>query len=167
MGGAAAPASSHVCLQLTWEVGLPPSPVVFSSLCHSHKLSYSWLLGTLPRSQQSLSGPPGLFIYSSGKDSLPPIFSAQGAPPSLQRVFIVLSAYYSVSLFSQGGDWSVQGTMLFWPRLVCGSTAYCLAHLTTSSQAIWAQVTGSLGALLVSPFNVKWRFSVLAGGVEG
>jgi hypothetical protein len=39
--------------------------------------------------------------------------------------------------------------------------------LSESSQAIWAQVTGSLGALLISPFNVKWRFSALAGGVEG
>jgi hypothetical protein len=27
--------------------------------------------------------------------------------------------------------------------------------------------TGSLGALLISLFNVKWRLSVLAGGVEG
>jgi hypothetical protein len=36
-----------------------------------------------------------------------------------------------------------------------------------SSQVVWAQVSGSLGALLVSPFNVKWRFSALAGGVEG
>jgi hypothetical protein len=27
--------------------------------------------------------------------------------------------------------------------------------------------TGGLGALLVSPFNMKWRFSALAGGVEG
>jgi hypothetical protein len=27
--------------------------------------------------------------------------------------------------------------------------------------------TGGLGALLVSPFNVQWRFSVPAGGVEG
>jgi hypothetical protein len=28
-------------------------------------------------------------------------------------------------------------------------------------------VTGVLGALLVSLFNVKWRFSVQGGGVEG
>jgi hypothetical protein len=28
-------------------------------------------------------------------------------------------------------------------------------------------VTGSLEALLVSPFNVRWRFSAPAGGVEG
>jgi hypothetical protein len=38
---------------------------------------------------------------------------------------------------------------------------------STSSQAIWAPVTGGPGALLVSPFNVKWRFSALAGDVEG
>jgi hypothetical protein len=51
------------------------------------------LLGACPRSCQSLSGSPGLFIYSPGKDSLPPIFGAQGAPPSFLRVFIVLIAY--------------------------------------------------------------------------
>jgi hypothetical protein len=38
---------------------------------------------------------------------------------------------------------------------------------STSSQAVWARATGSPGALLVSPFNVKWRFSAPAGGVEG
>jgi hypothetical protein len=31
-----------------------------------------------------------------------------------------------------------------------------------SSQAIWVQATGGLGALLVSPFNMKWRFSAQA-----
>jgi hypothetical protein len=36
-----------------------------------------------------------------------------------------------------------------------------------SSQAVWAQATSGLGALLVSLFNVKWRFSEQAGGVEG
>jgi hypothetical protein len=40
--------------------------------------------------------------------------------------------------------------------------------LSASSQAVWSHVTGSgPGSLLVSPFNVKWRFSVQAGGVEG
>jgi hypothetical protein len=44
---AASPAFSGqlVYLQLTWEVGLPPSPVEFSSHRHFYKLSYSWLLG--------------------------------------------------------------------------------------------------------------------------
>jgi hypothetical protein len=45
----------HVYLQLTWEVGLPSSPVEFSSLLHSHKLSCSWLLGAGPCSHWSLS----------------------------------------------------------------------------------------------------------------
>jgi hypothetical protein len=43
---------------------------------------------------------PGLFIYSSRRDSPPPLFGTQGTPPSLLHVFIVLIAYYSVSLFS-------------------------------------------------------------------
>jgi hypothetical protein len=76
-----------------------------------------------PHSCQSLSGLPGLFICSPGKGSLPPIFSTQGAPPSFQHVFFALFPYYSVSLFSPGGGQSVQGAMLLWPRLVCGSTA--------------------------------------------
>jgi hypothetical protein len=58
--------------------------------------------GHTPRSRQRLSGLPGLFIYSPGKGSLPQIFSAQGTPPSFQRVLIVLIAYYSVSLFFPG-----------------------------------------------------------------
>jgi hypothetical protein len=67
-----------------------------------------------------LSARPDLFIYSSGWDSPPLLFSAQGAPPSLIRVFIVLIAYYSVSLFSLGKGWSVQGAMLIWPRVDLG-----------------------------------------------
>jgi hypothetical protein len=105
----------------------PPPPVEFSSLRHSHKLSRSWLLGVCHCSHQSLSGLPSLFIYSSGKDSLSPIFGAQCTPPSFPHVFIALIAYYSVSLFSRGGGWSVQGSMLLWPRVVCGSTAVLLS----------------------------------------
>jgi hypothetical protein len=41
---------------------------------------------------------PSLFIYSSVRDSPPPL-GAQCAPPSLLCVFSVLIAYYSVSLF--------------------------------------------------------------------
>jgi hypothetical protein len=39
-------------------------------------------------------------------------------------------------------------------------------NLSASFQAIWARATGRPGALLVSPFNMKWRFSAPAGGVE-
>jgi hypothetical protein len=46
-GGDTAPAflGLRVYLQFMWEVGLPPSPVEFSSHCHFYKLSRSWLLG--------------------------------------------------------------------------------------------------------------------------
>jgi hypothetical protein len=47
---------------------------------------------------------------------------------------------------------------------------YCgTAKLTwsASSQAIWAWATGGPEPLLVSLFNVKWRFCAPAGGVEG
>jgi hypothetical protein len=42
---------------------------------------------------------------------------------------------------------------------------HCTAKLTwsVSSQAIWAWATGGQGALLVSPFNMKWRFSEPVG----
>jgi hypothetical protein len=46
-GDDTAPAFSGRCvyLQVTWEVGLPPSPVEFSFHRHFYKLSCSWLLG--------------------------------------------------------------------------------------------------------------------------
>jgi hypothetical protein len=96
---------------------------------------------------------PGLFIYSSGKISPSPIFRAQGVPPSLPHVFIVLIAYYSVSLFSPGGGQSVQGAMLIWSRDVCGSTKYRLAHLVHVFPSRWAWASVGPGALLVSLFN--------------
>jgi hypothetical protein len=58
--------------------------------------------GHAPCSRQRLSGPPSMFIYSPGKDPLPPIFSTQGTPPSFPCVLIVFIAYYSVFLFFPG-----------------------------------------------------------------
>jgi hypothetical protein len=112
---------------------------------------------------------PSLFIYSSVRDSPTPLFGTQGTPPSLQCVFIVLIAYYPVSLFSPDGGWSVQGAMLIWPRVVCGSTVYCLAHLVVHifpsrlGASIWWWPGGPPGF----SFNVKWRCYGQAGGVEG
>jgi hypothetical protein len=127
-GGDTAPPFSGVCvyLRLTWEVGLPPSPVEFSSLHHFYKLCRSWLL-CVCRCSCLLS--PGLFIYSSVRDSPTLFFGAQCTPPSLLRVFIVLVAYYSVSLFFPGWVSVCPGGILIWHRVVCGSTAYRLAHL--------------------------------------
>jgi hypothetical protein len=59
-----------------------------------------------------------------------PPFGAQGVPPSLLHVFFCC-CLFSLFFFSFYPGWgqSVQGAMLIWPRVVCGSTACCLAHL--------------------------------------
>jgi hypothetical protein len=110
--------SSHgrwVFPPLLWS--FPPSATLISFPTHG-----CWAHALAPT---GASPPrPSLFIYSPGKDSPPLLFGAESAPPSLPHVFIVLIAYYSVSLFSPGGGLSVQGAMMFWPRVVCGSTVY-------------------------------------------
>jgi hypothetical protein len=124
--------------------------------------------GRAPRSHQRLSGPPSLFIYSLRKGSLHPIFSAQGAPTSFQHVFIALIAYYSVSLFFPGwGSVCPGGYAALAQACLWGNRGTAKLTWFVSSQAFWAPATGGPGTFLVSPFNVKWRFSALAGGVEG
>jgi hypothetical protein len=66
------------------------------------------------------------------------------------RVEVSLSR--GIAALAQGCLWEYHGTVKL--------------TLSVSSQAVWAWVTGGPGAL-ASPFNVKWRFSALAGGVEG
>jgi hypothetical protein len=140
--------------------------VEFSSLCHSHKLSCSWLLGACPCSCSLLPG-PACFIFDEGFPS-PPL-RCQGTPPSLLHVFIILIAYYSVSLFSLGGGRSVQGgyadlaQACLWEYRVPLSSP-CGLHLPKLSGL---RPLAAWGALLVSLFNVKWRCSAQAGGVEG
>jgi hypothetical protein len=58
-------------LQFTREVGLPTSPVEFSSLCHSHKLSCSWLLGACHRSALSDQARLVYLRFQEGFPSLP------------------------------------------------------------------------------------------------
>jgi hypothetical protein len=85
LGGAAAPASCHVCLQFRWEVGLPSSPVEFSSLRHSHKLPCFWLLGMRPApapTRASPAHPACLFtVYLQSWEGFPsPNLQCSGRP---------------------------------------------------------------------------------------
>jgi hypothetical protein len=95
-----------------------------------------------------------------------PQSSVLSVPHPLSRVSLLFSLLISQFLFFPG-----------W-RSVCPGGYAALAQaclweyhgtvkltLSTSSQAVWMQVTGSLGALLVSLFNVKWRVSAPARGV--
>jgi hypothetical protein len=102
---------------------------VFPPLLWSFPPSASLTSFPAPGCWVRASAPTRASLASSGKDSPPWLFGAHGPPPSLPCVFIVLIAYYSVSLFSLGGGQSVQGAMLIWPRVVCVSTVYSLAHL--------------------------------------
>jgi hypothetical protein len=96
--GDTAPAFSgwRVCLQLMWEVGLPPSPVEFSSHRCFYKLSCSWLLGVCLWS--CLLRLACLFTVLWGI-APPPLFGTQGAQPSLLHVFFILIVCYSVCFF--------------------------------------------------------------------
>jgi hypothetical protein len=121
-GGDTAPTYSgwHVCLQFMWEVGLPPSPVEFSSLHRFYKLSRSWLLDVCRHFcllQLACEGFPLPTLRGSGH-------------PALFAMYL-LCCYcllLSFSFFPVWG-WSVQGAVLIWPRVVCGSTTYRLPHL--------------------------------------
>jgi hypothetical protein len=93
---AAAAASWCVCLQLTREVGLLPSPVEFSSLCHSHKLCLSWLLGVRCCSCPLCPGPACLFAVP-GRIPLPP--SVLRAPHPLCYVFLLFLLLITQFLF--------------------------------------------------------------------
>jgi hypothetical protein len=89
---------------------------------------------------------PARASYSPVKDSLPPIFSAQGAPPSFQRVLTVLIAYYSVSLFFPGwrsvcpGGYAALAQACLW-----GYRGTAKLTWSASSQAVWAPATGGPG----------------------
>jgi hypothetical protein len=111
-GGGSSPVSCGVFLP-------PPLsrafPLLVAGCVHSFPLEPLW---------------PGLACLFTVPGRIPlPYSLALSVPPSLPLVFIVLIAYYSVSLFSPGEGQSVQGAMLFCPRVVCGSTVYHLAHL--------------------------------------
>jgi hypothetical protein len=107
-------------------------------------------------------------IYLHFQEGFPsPIFSAQCTPLSFPCVFIVLIAYYSVSLFPRMGFRLSRGLCCSGPGLSVGIWCTTKLTLSASSQAIWVWATGSPGVLLVSPFNVKCRYSVQAGCVEG
>jgi hypothetical protein len=82
----------------------------------------------------------------------------------MSLLFLLLISQF---LFFSPGDVGLsRGLCCSGPGLSVGVLHTTKLTWSTSSQAIWAPVTGGPGALLVSPFNMKWRFSVPAGGVE-
>jgi hypothetical protein len=102
-GGGAMPTFCgwSVYLQFTWEVGLPLSPLEFSSHCRFYKLSHSRLLGRCHRS--CLLQLACLFTVPGGI-ALPLLFGTQGTLPSLLCVFLLL-LLFSLVFFSFFPGW--------------------------------------------------------------
>jgi hypothetical protein len=65
-----------------WEVGLPPSPVQFSSHLHFHKLSHSWLLGgaAAPANRHVCLQLTGKWVFPPLLWSFPPSASLTSFP---------------------------------------------------------------------------------------
>jgi hypothetical protein len=95
-------------------------------------------------------------------------FSVLSVPHPLSCVSLLLLLLITQFLFSPWVEVGLsRGLCCSGPGLSVGVPRTPKLTWSASSQAIWAPATGGQGALLVSPFNVKWRFSALAGGVEG
>jgi hypothetical protein len=129
----------RVYLQFTWEVVLPfLSCAVFLLL----PLSQAFLLLIAGCVLPLLPSPASLLWGISPSPS-----SVLRAPRPLCYVsfLLLLLIIQFFFLFSLGGGRSVQGTMLIWHRIVCGSTECRLAHLMVSvfpsclGTAIWQQ----------------------------
>jgi hypothetical protein len=115
-----------------------------------------------------LPSPASLFIYSSVRDFPSSPLALRVPRPLCYVSFLLLLLIIQVFfLFSLGGGRSVHGAMLIWPRVVCGNTMCHLAHLVV---CVFPSHLGAgdwwPGGFLVSPFNMKWRCYVQAGGVE-
>jgi hypothetical protein len=108
------------------------------------KLSHSWLLGMCHHSC--------LLQLACCKGFPFPPFQLSGCPALFAMCLFCYCLLFSFFFFFPlGGGRSVQGTMLIWPRLVCGSTTCRLAHLVVCifsshlGAAVWWQHGSPLG----------------------
>jgi hypothetical protein len=146
--------------------GSSPSPVLFSSFRHSHKLSSSWLLGMHSCSCRSLSV-QARPVYLQFQEGFPSPLQHSVPHPLCNVSLLFLLLITQVLLFPHVEVSLSRGLCRFGPGLSVGVPHTTKLTLSASSQAVWARATVGMVALLVSPFNVKWRFSAPAGGVEG
>jgi hypothetical protein len=140
-----------------WKVGLLPSPMEFSFHRHFYKLSCSSLAACL-------------FTALWGISPHPPSVLRVPHPLCYMSFLLLLLIFQFFFLFfpgcgvglSRGLCWSGPGWSAGIPH------AASLTLWSAPSQAVCALVSVSgVGALLVSPFNMKWECYVQAGGVEG
>jgi hypothetical protein len=111
-----------------------------------------------------LPSPAGLFIYSSMRDFSSAPLQCSGHPALFAMCLfcfcLLFSCFYFFSFFPGWvlvcpGGYADQAQGCLW-----GTTCRLPGGLCLPKQS------GSTGALLVSPFNVKWRCSAWTGSVE-
>jgi hypothetical protein len=74
--------------------------------------------------------PPLLFSPASLWGISPsPSLALRSPCPLCYVCFFLLLLIIQFLFVSLCGGQSVQGAVLIWPKIVCGSTTYCLAHL--------------------------------------
>jgi hypothetical protein len=120
-----------------------------------------------PAPTRASSARPACLFTVPGRIPFPQS-SALSAPHPLSRVSLLLLLLITQFLFFPQVEVGLsRGLCCSVPGLSVGVPHTVKLTWSASSQAIWAPAIGGPGALLVSPFNVKWRFSAPAGGVEG
>jgi hypothetical protein len=119
LGGAVAPAGRHVCLQFTWEVGLPSS----------HKLTRSCLLGASPSPTRGSPARQACLFTVPGKIPFPNL-QCSGCPTLFP---VCLNCSYCLLLnfsFFPRVEVSLSRELCCsGPGLSVGVLQYCKAHL--------------------------------------
>jgi hypothetical protein len=103
------------------------SPVELSSwqlLLQAFPLQGCWVGATTPAFS-------GWLVYLKFHDVFPlhPLRCSGSSALFATCLLLLLFIQFVFLLFSLDGGQYVQGPMLIWPRVVCGNTAWCLAHL--------------------------------------
>jgi hypothetical protein len=149
-------------LATSWEVPFPRPPVEPTwTLLQAFRLQGCWVGTTTP----AFSGQ--LVYLQFLRDCPSPTLQSSVPRPLCYLSFccfccLLFSLFFS--LFSLGGGHSVQGAVLIWPRVVCGSTTCCIAHLV-----VCVSRAGRSWRLVVREppgFSVYCGVGIRAGGVE-
>jgi hypothetical protein len=112
---------------------------------------------------------PALLVYLQSREGFPSPNLWRSGCPTLFPACLYCSYCLLLSFsFFPGwrsvcpGGYAALSQACLWEYRVTAKLTW-----SVSSQAVWVPANGGPGALLVSPFNMKWRFSAPAGGVEG
>jgi hypothetical protein len=117
--------------------------------------------------QEPLRPGPACLFTVPGRIPLPCSLEQRVPHPLCHMSLLFLLLITQFLFFPQVEVGLSRGLCCSGPGLSVGVPCTAKLTLSVSSQAIWVQATGGLRVLLVSPFNMKWRFSLLAGGMEG